>query len=418
MTFARPLRFSLAALLFPSAAHAQEMAPPWFEFYDKIYPEWKVQQYDTPSRAGTRVGNMGTLRNNRDVLTSNATEKEDFHDHEWSNSYVGVRGSWIAGGLTLGYDLQALVDLQGEYTSLWSNFRENFDTRDAFVYVDHPRVGRLAGGKMDSIYKEWGDRGRMFGITSGNFISTSRLLSGVGWRASGGTSFHNRRSHTLAWFGPVWSGWEVGVTHSYDDMRDGPGGPGTKLTAAAVRWREGPWYASVQTEVHRNWLPMSLGAVAPAATSILNNDATTDSRDQAWRFSWAWTEGVWKVTGDFSRLRYAEHDRRGLPGKFRSYHNLTGQLTAEYKINQTWRIAANHVNATAGSCELSGGFSCSTHGLGGYQTGGGVFYAINRSTGLFALAASTRNEDASRLGSAPQGASIASWAVGIKHQID
>src|SRR5690606_7143444 len=166
--------------------------------------------------------------------------REEFNDHEWSNSYLGVRGEWLASGFRFGYDLQVVVDLQGD-RALGRNLQDNAETRDAYLYVDNPALGRLAVGKMDSIYKEWGDRGRMFGITSGNFIGTSRLISGVGWRGSGDTSFHVRRSHMLAWFSPSWSGWELGLTHSCDENGAGPGGRDSKLTALALRWKQGPW---------------------------------------------------------------------------------------------------------------------------------------------------------------------------------
>mgnify|MGYP006191139267 CR=1 FL=1 len=86
-------------------------------------------------------------------------------------------------------DLQALIDLQG-------NVIDNLRTRDAFAYVGTPTLGRLAVGRMDSIYKEFGDRVRMLGIASGNFVSTSRVLSGVGWRGRGRRDDEQRRGET------------------------------------------------------------------------------------------------------------------------------------------------------------------------------------------------------------------------------
>jgi hypothetical protein len=413
----RPCLAGLLATLFLASAHAGSDAEA-FEPYGKIYPEWKVQRFGRPSLRGAEVGTMGSRRNDRVTLSKDAADKEDTGDHEWSNSYVGIRGQWSGPQVGFGYDVQVLIDLQGAGGPL-DNLGENLATRDAILYVEFPALGRIAVGKMDSIYKEWGDRGRMFGITSGNFISTSRLVSGAGWRGEGDTSFHNRRSHTLGWFSPAYAGWEAGVTHSYDEMPDGPGGPGTELSAAAVRWSDARWYAALETEVHRNWLPLSRNEVAgTGATSILNRPQTTTSRDQAWRLSLAWTSPAWKLTGDIARLRYAEADAAGLPGKFRSYANRSWQLTAEYRWSDALRLAGSHVRSSAGECALSAGLPCSTAGLGGEQTGLGVFYAITRTTGLFAIAAHTRNGPGSRYGSAPQGASIASYAIGIKFEFD
>lgn len=403
-----------AWLLAASNVAAAEEAPKAFEFYGKLYPEWKVQRYGTPSPAGTEVGTMGTLRNDRSRLVRDGAPREEFNDHEWSNSYLGVRGEWLASGFRFGYDLQVVVDLQGD-RALGRNLQDNAETRDAYLYVDNPALGRLAVGKMDSIYKEWGDRGRMFGITSGNFIGTSRLISGVGWRGSGDTSFHVRRSHMLAWFSPSWSGWELGLTHSYDENGAGPGGRDSKLTALALRWKQGPWYAALATEIHRDWLPVSRGA-SPTAGSIVNDGSTTSSTDRAWRLSFAWDQRPLKLTADVAWLRYGESDRIDLPGRFRWYRTTRWQVTAEYRLTREWRLAFNHVRAAAGSCGLSGGQSCSTTGLAGHQTGLGAYYEIDRSLGFFLVAARTSNDASARFGSAPQGASIDSYAFGVKYQ--
>src|SRR5690606_16996457 len=142
-----------AWLLAASNVAAAEEAPKAFEFYGKLYPEWKVQRYGTPSPAGTEVGTMGTLRHDRSRLVRDGAPREEFNDHEWSNSYLGVRGEWLASGFRFGYDLQVVVDLQGD-RALGRNLQDNAETRDAYLYVDNPALGRLAVGKMDSIYKE------------------------------------------------------------------------------------------------------------------------------------------------------------------------------------------------------------------------------------------------------------------------
>ncbi|HWS76611.1 MAG TPA: porin [Quisquiliibacterium sp.] len=405
-------RLRLAALAICACAthapaRAQE-APVPFDFYGKLYPEWLMQRFGTPSTKGTDVGNMGTLRNDTTVLAKDASPKDDFDDHEWSNSYVAVRGRGAGRGLDFGYDLQALIDLQG-------NVIDNLRTRDAFAYVGTPTLGRLAVGRMDSIYKEFGDRVRMLGIASGNFVSTSRVLSGVGWRGRGETTFHNRRSNMLTWYGPRWGDVDVGVSHSFDAANAAPGTKAT-LSAAGMRWRSGPWYAALATEVHRDWLPVSLGNLdaAPAAESILNRAASASSRDQAWRMSFAWSNPAWRVATDWARLKYTETDAVDLPGKFRNYRNNTWQLSAEYKWSSELRLSANHARGTAGSCTLSAEVACSTEGLGGHQTSLGAMYRLGTLASVFALASRFHNGDAAYYGSAPQGGSVQSYAVGVK----
>ena len=390
------------------SAAAQSSAPAPFEFYYNVYPEWKVQTFGTPSTAGTEVGHMGTLRNDRTVLVANANPKDRIEDHEWSNSYIGFRGAFRQGGLRLGYDVQGLVDFNG-------SFRENFRTRDAFLWVEHPVAGRLAVGQMDTIYKDWGDPVRMLRVSSSNMVSTSRLVSGVGWRAAGESSFNNRTNRMFTWVSPAWSGLSLGVSHAVRPVETASALKST-LTAAGVQWRQGPWYAALATEHHRDWLPMSRGpdAPAPAATSIRNSPATATSRDDGWRLSGAWNQGPWRVGSDIARLRYAESDSVDLPGKFRSYNNVTAQVSAEYKWSGKLRLAINHARASAGSCSLSGGVACSTRGLGGNHTSLGAMYGVTGIVNVFALATHTRNNPASHYSSSAQGANTNAYAIGVQ----
>lgn len=403
----RPLSIAVCAFAFPAHAHAQDAATP-VDFYGRLYPEWLMQRFGTPSGIGTDVGNMGTLRNDRTVLSRDASPKDDVDDHEWSNSYVAVRGQATGGNLQFGYDLQALIDLQGKV-------RDNLRTRNAFAYVGTPALGRIAVGRMDSIYKAYGDRVRMLGVSSGNFVATSRMLSGVGWRGRGETTFHNRRSNMLTWQSPRWGGVEFGLSHAFDAARAARGNKAT-LSAAGVRWRSGPWYAALATEVHRDWLPVSLGDLdaAPAPESILNRPASASSRDQAWRVSFAWADAAWRVAADWASLRYSETDAADLPGKFRRYRNSTWQISAEYRWNAVLRLSANHARGTAGSCALSADITCSTRGLGGHQTSVGALYKLNDVASVFALAARFHNGGAAYYGSAPQGGSVSSYALGVK----
>lgn len=397
----------LAATLLLACAAMPALAaddPPLAQPYGNLYPEWLIQHFGTPSARGTNVGNMGTLRNDRVTLSSDARPKAETADHNWSNSYVGVRGATRRGAATFGYDLQLVIDPE-------QMLDEKIDTRDAFVFVETPTFGRVAVGKMDSIYKEFGDRVRMLGVSSGNVVSTARVLSGVGWRGQGETTFNNRRSRMITWYSPVWSGFEAGASYAVGDY--GGDGRHSTLASASLRWLSGPWYGALALEEHRNWLPLSRGAT-PAATSILNNAATTDSRDRGVRLSLGWTAGAWRVGADLSRLMYSETDSIELAGKFRQYRNLTWQVSADYKWSDRLRFGVNHARASAGDCALSGGVACSTTGLGGNQTSLGVLYSLNRNVGVFALAVKMRNNPAAYYGSAAQGGTVDSAAVGVK----
>ncbi|HVZ43461.1 MAG TPA: porin [Ramlibacter sp.] len=398
----------LAALVAcPLPALAQD-SPAWLEFYFNLYPEYKVQHFDSPVPAGTNVGTMGTLRNDTTVLSRAGSAKAQIEGQEWSNSYIGVRGQFARGPFTGGYDVQGLIDFAG-------HFDDNFRTRDAFVWIGHERFGRLAYGKMDTMYKEAGDPVRMFGISSSNIVSTAKVQSGVGWKGAGETSFNNRVDHQLAWVGPGWGGWNLSVSEAVRAV-DTANRLNGRLFSAAAQWRSGPWYAALATEIHHDWLPVSFvpATPVPAATSIRNALATTHSRDQGWRLSGAWVEGPWRIGADVARLRYTEDDSVSLPGKFRSYANYTGQVSAEYRLGKKLRFGANHARATAGECALSGGVPCSTHGLGGEQTSLGVLLSVSEIASVFLIMAHTHNGPAAQYGSSAQGATTNAYALGIK----
>lgn len=382
---------------------------PGLEFYGKLFPEWKVDRFGAPSEKGTEAGTLATLRNDASVLTRTPAPRAEFSDHEWSNSYLGLRGRQRHGAVTFGFNLQALIDLQGSAL-------ENFRARDAYAFVAHPAFGRLTAGQMDTIYKQYGDRVRMLGVSSGNFVGTSRILSGVSWRGQGEVTFHNRRGSTLAWQGPAWGGLEAGISHSFDAGSTVPGNDDT-LTAAGLRWRRGDWYAAIATEIHRNWLPVSHGdrAAAPSSTSILNAPATARSRDQAWRLSAGWTPKGWRFGADLAQLRYTENDAVELAGKFRSYTNTTAQFSAERRLGD-WRIGFNHARGTAGDCRLSGDIRCSTQGLGGHLTTLGAMHQINRELAVFLIGQHVHNAPGGRFSSAPNGATVRSVALGLKYE--
>ena len=406
------LTAALIGWLLAVTASAARAADPdeGFAFYGKLYPEWRDDRYGTGSNKGTRVGNLGTLRNDSTVLSKDVSAKAGTADHDWSNSYLGIRGRFATGPVVLGYDLQAQIDLQG-------NAIDNFRARDAYAYIEHPALGRIYAGQMDSIYKEYGDRVRMLGISSGNFVSTSRVLSGVSWRGQGETTFHNRRGNMVAWESPVWSRFQIGLSHSFDSGARVTGSADT-LSALALRWREGPWYAAVATEIHRNWLPMSLGndGIVPATTSVVNRPDTTRSRDQAWRLSAGWSSGDWRLATDIARLRYTEDDSAGLPGKFRFYGTTTWQFSAERRFADDWRASFNHARGAAGQCRLSGDVACSAEGLGGHLTTVGALRQINRELSLFLAAQRVHNGPGGRFASAAQGGSVRTLAAGMKYE--
>lgn len=383
-----------------------------FTLYGKIYPQWQVDRFSGGAVAGDDIGHMGTLKNNQTLLSSSVQTKENSSDWNWSNSYVGLKSEYSRNQLRWGFDYQLLIDTVGNQPAI-TNVKNNLDTRDAFIYVDSLEWGRLAFGKMDSIYKDWGDRYPMLGVSSGNFVSTSRVLSRAAWKSSGSTSFHNRRNNTLQYHTPVIENFQAGTSYSFNEGPNGPGGPGTQLAAFAIKWKSDPWYLALAREIHFDWLPMSLGTSNPSADSIKNDASQTRSQDFATRFSIGYQKAQWSLALDLASLNYRESSALSSLGKFESYSNLTWQVSLGYRWSEQWALAMNYVHGSPGHCRLTGGMSCSTQGLGGYQVSGGILYSFDKYFSLFAIVADVHNRPASRYGSTSQGSDLMNFATGI-----
>lgn len=385
-----------------------------FTFYGKLYPEWRTDQYSPPSIAGTNVGTMGTLKNDTQILANNATTKENSSDWAWSNSYVALKFSNAFQSTKFGFDYQLIVDTAGD-NSAFSNVKNNLDTRDAFVFIEND-YGNLLFGKMDSIYKDWGDKYPMLGISSGNLVSTSRILSNTSWRGNGDRSFHNRRNNMLTYYSPKFHQFQFGGSYSFNEGENGPGGPGTELSAIAGRWSNESWYFSLAHEIHHNWLSLSKNEINPAANSIKNDSRSTNSKDMATRFSVGWKNRKQKIAFDIAKLAYTESSSVMTTGKFLRYENHTAQFSTEYKIHESLAIAYNFSIGSPGQCSLTGGLSCTTTGLGGYQNSLGAMYKPVKNIGIFMIASEIRNRNGSRYASASQGSMITSYATGLKIQ--
>ena len=66
-------------------------------------------------------------------------------------------------------------------------------------------------GSMDTVYKNLGDTLSFLGVSSGNFISTSNILSKPGIGSSSASSFHLRRANSIVYESPEFGGFQFAV---------------------------------------------------------------------------------------------------------------------------------------------------------------------------------------------------------------
>jgi predicted porin len=327
---------------------------------------------------------------------------------ESSNSRLGFRGQeQLGGGLAAIWQIEQRVKVdQTPNDQFWAN------NRDSFVGF-RGNWGTVRLGNFDTVYKTYGAAvGNFFGISSGNFVSSSNVLSELGVAPGGedgdgrdgqadASGFHDRMANTIAYETPEFGGFQIGLQWAADEKKGNPTRPrnATNLNAdlwsAAVKYEKGPIYASVQYERHNDWLDASTnfgfgnssGNTFSALATTTVVQTTTESRDQAYRLSgkFAFTPNH-RVTGDFAFMEWKES---GPAGSF-DYKRNTWAVGWEATWGGPWRTELTYTKAENGSCSVSVG-TCNTDGLEGNQVAAGVGYFFSKRTLVFAIAAKLTN---------------------------
>jgi hypothetical protein len=277
--------------------------------------------------------------------------------------------------------------------------------------------GTLQAGQQDTIYKSYGDKVRMLGVSSSNFVSTSNVVSNPTWSNKGvSTSFNTRINGQLLWTSPRINGIEVGYSLRQDPTKSATKNAG--LSSVGINWTDKTYYVGLAQEVHDDYFAFSGTASTATAGSIYNAATGLRSKDTATRLSFGYRAKGVRVGADTSTLKYTETSAQA--NGFQSYKTTTYQVTGEYDLNSQITLAAQYANNAAGNCTLNGTISCSTAGLGGNLVGFGAKYNLDRNFAIFALAAKgTANSGASiSLGSGAGrtaiGGTINAAAVGIQ----
>jgi predicted porin len=388
------------------------------QIYGKLYPQLIWAESKDATQPGTSVSTLvatsGTL-GGAPVQTPGSRVAVDSQ-----NSYLGFRGERVLGstGLKGIWQLEQSIELDTGVDSTFSN-------RNSFLGLSGG-FGTVKLGHMDTIYKEYGQVESMFGLTSGNFISPSNVLSQIGIGNSSTARFHERASNTIQYQTPELSGFQAGVQYAPDEVKNDVGYTLNKnLWSAGVKWESGPIYLSAQYELHRDFFGGSsnVGAASlrngTGSGSTFAPDAAAHSRDWAMRFSASYKLGNHTIGGDISQLKYTETNAAAT-ARFEEYKHITWAVSVESKWGGPWRTAFEWVHGSEGSCKLTIG-SCSTTGLTGNLYGAGVAYDLDKQTFLYALAALLKNGDSARYdnwaaSSPARGADVTQAALGMAYR--
>ena len=399
----------LAALGMAQSAQAVEVAGKLLEVYGNVYPQFQNSSYTDSVAAGTASSNMtsGKAAAGTTALTAAAVDKTQLN---WVNSYIGWKGEKAFGDTTVGFDLQGTLAKNVE-----SGAGIFADTRDAYLYVENKKMGTVTVGQTDTIYKQYGDRVRMLGVSSSNINSTSTIVSGVGWKANtaattaaGTSSFNTRIGGQVQYETPSMGGVKAAFSYRPDPNKTRT--QDASLMSAGLKWNNAKYYIGAGYERHNDYRAFSGTGAVEAATTIYN--ANPRSQDTALRGSVAYTDGPLRLAADLSSLEYTE--AAATVGKFTGYKTTAWQVAGEYSLTANWVVAANYASNDAGSCSLLGGATCSTFGQGGTLLSLGGMYKFDKSIGIFALYTLNSANESATYASSRIGGKATNMAMGLQ----
>src|SRR6266480_5003502 len=277
------------------------------QFYGKLYPEFIRATSSGATETGASVSTLASPPTGTTAGSRLAVDSQ--------NSYLGFRGERKFGntGLKGIWQIEQSVELDTG-TGVFSN-------RNSFLGLAGG-FGTVKLGNMDTIYKEYGQVEEIFGLTSGNFISPSNVLSQIGVGNNSAARFHERAKNSIQYQTPEFQGFQAGLQYSPDETKSDVGNELNKdLWSMGVKWESGPLYLSAQYERHRDFFGGS-NNVSSSIANLVGGAPTPDahSKDTGMRFSAAYKFGNHRVAGDIARLKY-EESGQAAGTKFVSYEH-------------------------------------------------------------------------------------------------
>ncbi len=394
-------RKKLLALALATAAGAPAFASAQTSnvvLYGKFYPEMVWAHGTGGTSPGTPVSTLaGSL--------SSTTSTPNLYGLQASNSRFGLRGKEkIDGDLTAIFQLESRIDVDTGGNTLAS--------RNTFVGLESNSWGTVKLGFFDTVYKELGDSLSFLGISSGNFVSNSNILSKAPMSSSSAGSFHLRRANSVLYETPNLKGFSAMVQYSPDEAKTNT--RNADLWSLGMQYKNGPLYAAIAHEIHNDTFGGS--RTSPSSLSNFNNQDAS-SKDQATRGTLKYSFGNTTVEGDIAHLEYKESG--GATGRFASYKKNAYLINANHRWG-AWLFQASFSWADDGSCSLQGGAPCSTDGLAGNQINLGASYYLSRRTQVFLIGSRLNNDKSARYSNSDfvepsPGMDITQVALGIAH---
>lgn len=365
--------------------------------YGKLYPQIVQVRTSGATDAGGRVSTL-----------SNAAKGDEIGSHteiNASNSRLGFRGTEDLGN---GYK----AEFQIEQTVSIDTGEGELATRDSFAGLAGG-FGRVRLGNIDTVYKSVGDTLSFLGVSSGNFVSNSSILSKSALGSGKPGSFHLRAPNSILYESPEFGGLQFLAQYATDEAETDERDP--DLQSYGVKYRNGPLYLALAHEIHTDYF----GGSRNSRSSVSNFTASpgANSRDTGTRATVRYKFGNSRIEVNYARLKYEESG--GAANSFKEYEQNAYSISADHDVGN-WTFAAAYAHASPEDCALVGGARCSTSGLDGDQISIGASYRLSKRTSLFALFARLNNDRSARFsnlanGKPDAGANITLAALGVSH---
>ena len=393
------------ALGIPAAASAQQSN---VQIYGRLYPEFTVAKTSGATPAGTSSSTLGKAPTGVDLKSRNSIDA--------SNSRIGFRGTEkLGGGLSALWQIETTVNIDDGASPAFAN-------RDSFVGL-RGGFGTVRLGNMTTVFKDLGDPIGILGISSGNFVALSNVISSrVPFSTNSAGSFHLRRANSLMYDTPELGGFQIHLQYGPDEIRTG--NLDANLWSAGIEYKRGPIEIALAHEIHNDFFAGSNALRTNSLTALANpvdGTGSVHSKDTGTRLMVLYRVAGARIQANVATIEFSESGAAA--GKFENYKNTRWSLTWEQRWGGTpWRTTVAYGSSSAGSCSVVGA-ACTTNGLNGTMLTLGTDYALSKRTALFALYARINNGSAALYrnlanpssSQIPVGADITQYAVGIRH---
>jgi predicted porin len=304
-----------------------------------------------------------------------------------NSSNVGFRGTEDLGqGLRAFFQIESAVNFDnGTQSGFWASRNSGIGLQGSY--------GQVLLGQWDSPYKystlrldPTGDVG--IAAYTGILGSTGSITSGQGGiNFAERASFDRRVSNVVQYWTPAWRGLTGRFAYGTSDTNVGSATTGVAestnlrpaLYAGAAIYENGPWYATVAAERHKDF----------QALNTLFGAAASSGKDDAWKagLQYAFLNNTFSVGGILERLKYKADDIGGLGSLERKVTNwyLVGKYQAgPHSVGLSYGQKGEEKLSGAGFSDLSDSKA--------KQIAARYGYSLSKRTQLYAIATRISNE--------------------------